>query len=327
MELVINTFGASIKRDKEAFVIANKDGQQRIPVDGVTSIVMGRGVLVTSDAVMLAVEHEIDMIFSDKAGSMVGRVWSPRYGSVSSIRKGQINFTFSHDALTWIKKVIARKIENQQALLLMFNSDDGSATQLTRKSIARMEDYRTKVLAVEGDVVADVAPSLRGWEGLASRIYFETLNTFLPRNLQFGKRSQRPAIDPFNAFLNYGYGMLYGKVEGALIKAGVDPYVGVMHRDDYNRPVLAYDIIERYRVWVDYVVTNLACQSVINEDYYSVHDDGSCWLEGLGRRVLIQSVNDYLDEVVEVSDDMQRSRATIIQMDAHKLANMFKQYV
>lgn len=73
---------------------------------------------------MLAIEHEIEVLFMDKSGMPIGRIWSPRYGSVSTIRKGQLNFTFSNDALQWIKEIIRRKIENQQALLLMMRTDN-----------------------------------------------------------------------------------------------------------------------------------------------------------------------------------------------------------
>ena len=128
-----------------------------------------------------------------------------------------------------------------------------------------------------------------------------------------------------NGMLNYGYGLLYGKIEGALIKAGIDPYVGVMHRDDYNRPVLVYDVIEIFRVWVDYVVISLLCQNVVSEEHYSVNPDGSYWLEPLGRRMLIQSVNDYLDEVVDDRGN-QRSRLTRISLYAQNLAQTFKKY-
>lgn len=38
MELVLNTFGTSLSRDNEAFVITHKDGRQRIPVVGIKSI-------------------------------------------------------------------------------------------------------------------------------------------------------------------------------------------------------------------------------------------------------------------------------------------------
>lgn len=325
MELVLNTFGISLSRDNEAFVITHKDGRQRIPVIGIKSIQISRGAQITSDAVMLAIENEIEIMFMDKSGVPVGRVWSPKYGSISTIRKGQLNFTFTKDALLWIKEIISQKIENQQALLLMMRTEDSATDNLRNKSISRLEDYRTKIAKLDGEIVSDVASQLRGWEGVSSKIYFETLNHFIPEEYRFAARSQHPAMDVVNALLNYGYGLLYGKIEGALIKAGIDPYVGIMHRDDYNRPVLVYDVIEIYRIWVDYVVYSLVAQRVITDDYYSVREDGSYWLEGLGRRVLIQSMNDYLEEVVN-QRGVSRSRATQIQLYAQSLAQMFKKY-
>lgn len=325
MELVLNTFGTSLSRDNEAFVITHKDGRQRIPVVGIKSIQISRGAQITSDAVMLAIENEIEILFMDKGGTPVGRVWSPKYGSISTIRKGQLNFTFTKDALVWIKEIISQKIENQQALLLMMRTEDSVVETLRNKSISRLEDYRTKIARLDGEIVSDVASQLRGWEGVSSKIYFETLNYFIPEEYRFAARSQHPAMDVVNALLNYGYGLLYGKIEGALIKAGIDPYVGIMHRDDYNRPVLVYDVIEIYRIWVDYVVYSLVAQRVITDDYYSVREDGSYWLEGLGRRVLIQSMNDYLEEVI-CQRGVSRSRATQIQLYVQSLAQMFKKY-
>jgi CRISPR-associated protein Cas1 len=148
---------------------------------------------------------------------------------------------------------------------------------------------------------------------------------FIPEEYRFENRSQHPALDITNAFLNYGYGILYGKIEGALIKAGIDPYVGILHRDDYNRPVLVYDVIELYRVWVDYVVYSLVAQRVVTDEYYSVREDGSYWLEGLGRRILIQSLNDYLEEVVTIKS-VSRSRLTQLQLYAQNLAQRFKHF-
>ena len=325
MELVLNTFGSTLSRDNEGFVISTQNGRQRIPVEGITAIQLSKGAQVTSDAILLAIEHEIAILFLDRAGKPAGRIWSPRYGSISTIRKGQVNFTFSHDALDWIKDVVRKKIENQQALLLMMPCEDPDLNQQREKAIRRLEDYRKKVGEVEGEIVQDVSPTLRGWEGVASKIYFEAMNLFLPEESRFEARSQHPAMDPVNALLNYGYGILYGKIEGALIKAGIDPYIGVMHRDDYNRPVLVYDVIEIFRVWVDYIVFNLVRQEVVTDEFYSVRQDGSCWLENLGRRIIIQSMNDYLEEVVQFRD-LARSRGTQLTLYAQDLAGIFKNF-
>ena len=323
MELIINTFGVSLNRDNEGFVINTRDGKQRIPAVGIDSIQISRGAQITSDAVMLAIEKEIEVMFMDKTGKPIGRIWSPRYGSISTIRKGQLNFTYSHNAVEWIKEVLLKKIENQLALMLLFNNENHPEVK-TEKNIARLEDYRTKIRKLDGEIVNDIAPMLRGWEGQASRIYFSTINTFLPEQYRFSVRSQHPALDITNAFLNYGYGILYGRIEGALIKAGVDPYIGILHRDDYNRPVLVYDIIEMYRIWIDYVVYTLLAQNVITEEFYSVREDGSYWLEALGRRVLIQSLNDYMDEVI-TQKGVTRSRLTMLSLYVQSLAQKFKE--
>ncbi len=73
---------------------------------------------------ILAVEHEIEVLFMDKSGMPIGRIWSPKYGSISTIRKGQLNFTFSKEALVWIKEVIRKKNRKSAALLLLMQSDD-----------------------------------------------------------------------------------------------------------------------------------------------------------------------------------------------------------
>ena len=325
MELILNTFGVSLNRDNEAFVITQKGERHRIPVDDIKSIQISRGAQITSDAVMLAIENEIEVLFMDRGGKPMGRVWSPRYGSISTIRKGQLNFTSSHAALEWIKEIIMQKMENQQALMLLLQPRETGLERERKRNIDRIEDYRNKVSKLEGEMVSDVAPTLRGWEGQASRIYFATIVKYLPEEFQFEQRSQHPAMDVANAFLNYGYGILYGKVEGALIKAGIDPYIGILHRDDYNRPVLVYDVIELYRIWVDYVVFTLLAQNGITDECYSIREDGSYWLEPLGRRILIQSLNDYLDETIS-KGGVVRSRLTHMNLYIQNLAQKLKRY-
>ena len=325
MELVLNTFGTSLNRENEGFVVSKDGERQRIPAEGITSILISRGAQITSDAVLLAIEKEIEVIFTSRDGEPMGRIWSPKYGSISSIRKGQINFSFSHDAVSWIKEVIRKKIENQQALIMLFSPGSDDLKKLVDKSVNRLEDYRKKIDNLDGDIISDVASQLRGWEGLSSKIYFETLNRFIPESLRFDQRTQHPALDPVNALLNYGYGLLYTKVEGALIKAGIDPYIGILHRDNYNRPVLVYDVIELYRIWIEFVVFTLAAQNAITDEYYSVKEDGSYWLEPLGRRVLLQSVNDYLEDIV-TTNGLPRRTNNQIDLYAQSLAQKFKKF-
>lgn len=326
MQIVLNNFGLSLGRDNEGFVITTQDGRQRIPVIGVTSILVAKGALISTDAMLLAIENEIEVIICDRKGEPQGRIWSPKYGSISTIRKGQLSFTYSQDAVNFIKEILEKKINNQQAIILSLSGleiNDVNALAVAKKAIDRLDEYKRKIIELEADRITDVASQLRGWEGVSAKIYFEAVNYFLPMQYRFDQRSQHPALDIANCLLNYGYGVLYGKIEGALIKSGIDPYIGILHRDEYNRPVLVYDIIELYRVWVEFVVFELLKQNIITEEFYSVGEDGSYWLEPLGRRILIQSLNDYLEEVVD-GESLRRSREMQITLFVQQLAQTFK---
>lgn len=323
MDLVLNTFGTSLQVENQLFLVVHSDGKQLIDPDKLRSIMISKGARISSDAALLAIEREIEVLFIDATGKPAGRIWSVKYGSLSTIRRHQLAFTESPASISWLKELIGEKLDNQVALLLSVSSASRDIREKQQKTISRIQEIREKVAAAEASRTADLLPSLRGWEGSASKLYFQALSLCLPENLQFSQRSQNPATDVFNMLLNYAYGILYGKVEGALIRAGVDPYIGVMHRDEYNRPVLVYDVIERFRVWADYVVFGLASQQVFTPDCYTVRDDGSYWLENNGKRILIQSFNDYLSEVIKIKG-VDRSRLIHIDFYAQSLARLFE---
>lgn len=283
---------------------------------------VSRGAKISSDAILLAIEHEIDVLFVDNLGTPKGRVWSVQYGSISDIRKKQVAFLYSSRCIPWVKSLISEKMNNQVALLLLFKEGCTTADQRRIEAVINsIEDHRSKIAKAEGEVISDVAPSIRGWEGAAGRRYFEAVNLLLPATFQFDGRSQSPPKDRFNSMLGYGYGILYGKIEGALIKAGIDPYVGVFHRDEYNRPALVFDIIEKFRIWVDYVMIKLAQQEALDEECFTERE-GAVLLEGLGKRIVVQSMYDYLAEIIEIAG-LPRSRATHIDLYAQSLAKEF----
>lgn len=331
MELYLNNYGTSLHVENGQFVIIHADGKQLVDASKVRLIQLSKGAKITSDAVMLAIEHEIDVLFTDTTGNPRGRVWSVKYGSISTIRRKQAEFIYTTQAVEWIKDILAQKIENQIALLYAVATKQAISDEWFKlhpefqKNINSLKDYRQKIRQLKADLISDAAPSLRGWEGIASKKYFETISGLLPERYRFEERSQHPARDAVNCLLNYGYGILYGKIEGALIKAGVDPYLGVFHRENYNRPVLVFDIIELFRHWIDYVVVDLCMQEAVSDDWFSATPDGIYWLEALGKRILIQSVNDYMYEIIEI-DGLQRSRQEHIQQYAYKLASMFENF-
>ncbi len=326
MHLVINSYGATLEKENNLFVITTSEGKQTFPPDVVKTISISKSARITSDAIILAIKNQVDVMFINDLGKPEGRIWSIQYGSISNIRKAQINFLYSPKAVQWVKKLIQDKINAQVALLLALQPEkesDFKNYNVFKYAINSIEDYKRKIELVEATNISDIAPSVRGWEGAASRKYFECIALLMPSAYQFEIRDRMPAKDPFNAMLNYSYGILYGKIEGALIKAGIDPYVGIFHRDDYNRPALVYDIIELYRAWMDYVVVQLTTSEAIPIEAFSKSaETGGILLLPLSKRILIQSVNDYLGEIINISGK-PLSRIAHIEANAFQLAKTF----
>jgi CRISPR-associated protein Cas1 len=178
MDIVLNTFGTCLTKDNDAFMVLHKDGKQRIPPRDVKTIFINRGVHISSDALLLAIENEIEVLLLEPNGKPAGRIWSNKYGSISTIRKGQLDFAKSKEALRWITGAIAAKIENQQALLYTFSASQPELNKTVEKTVLRLENYRKKVKDLQGEMVSDIAAQLRGWEGFCSKIYFEQMNVF-----------------------------------------------------------------------------------------------------------------------------------------------------
>ncbi|SDA64435.1 CRISPR associated protein Cas1 [Algoriphagus alkaliphilus] len=95
MHLVINSYGATLIRENGLFVIQTEEGKQSFPPDMVKSISISKAARITSDAIILAIHHQVDVLFVSDTGNPEGRVWSVKYGSISNIRRAQLNFLYS----------------------------------------------------------------------------------------------------------------------------------------------------------------------------------------------------------------------------------------
>src|SRR5207253_5967923 len=109
---------------------------------------------------------------------------------------------------------------------------------------AKLDKLGGVVEDARGVPLDELRGSLMGLEGVAGREYFAALSLALPERFRFQGRSRSPARDEFNCFLNYAYGVLYSLVERACLLSGLDPCIGLMHTDNYNKPSLVFDLIE-----------------------------------------------------------------------------------
>lgn len=290
-----------------------------VAVNEVKVIHLHAATKLSFEVIQTALEHNTDVLFVNRKGHPIGRVWGNSFGSISTIRKNQLSFSQGNAGVDWIRKVLKQKAENQGNVLELLSL---LSEVNVEASLQKISKYNEKFVNFKHEDLSETFATFRGFEGSCSKYYFEGIRQILPSKYHFERRSQHPALDMFNCLLNYGYGMLYAHCESALIRAGVDPAIGVMHRDEYNRPVLVYDFIEQFRHWIDYVVCHLCLQEVIFDEFFEV-DNKQYWLNTYGKRILIQSINEYLGELISL-EGLSRSRLNHLELEAQRLASMLK---
>ena len=128
-----------------------------------------------------------------------------------------------------------------------------------------------------------------------------------------------PARDEFNCMLNYGYGVLYSMMEKACIIAGLDPYIGFMHTDNYNKKSFVFDIIEPFRTHIEQTVINLFSKRQVKEEYFDEIKDGLT-LNKNGKAVLIQALNDTFEKPISYRGRNVKIK-NMIQLECHRIAN------
>lgn len=324
MQLIINTWGTYVHIKNGLFeVTVPTDGEKKkhhFASQKVTSILLSKGSAISTDAIILAVKNNIDILVFEYDGVPVGRFWHSKPGSTSRIRKQQLDASLNAIGVGWIKTWLATKLENQADFLKRLKNHRPANGDPIQEKIDGITVLKSKIEKQEGDKIDTIDGTLRGFEGTAGRIYFQILSSLLTEKYQFAGRSFRPATDQFNAFLNYAYGVLYSRVEKVLVIAGLDPYVGFMRRDDYNMKSMVFDFIEPYRIYADEAVFKLFSAKKVNDGHTDAITNGIS-LNAEGKTLLMQSLMKFLEEDKIRYKGRNQTRMNAMQMDAHQFAN------
>lgn len=115
-------------------------------------------------------------------------------------------------------------------------------------------------------------------------------------------------------------------MEKACILAGLDPFVGFLHTDNYNKKSLVYDLIEPFRILADRATVLLFTGRRVQKDYFEPVPGGLA-LNQTGRAFFITELNERLDKTIRypVQGKPGKTRnikqRDMIQHETHALAN------
>jgi CRISPR-associated protein Cas1 len=128
-----------------------------------------------------------------------------------------------------------------------------------------------------------------GLEGICARTYYQSLQHCFPPEWNFTGRNRQPPLDPINALLSWGYGVLLARVFSAVVMAGLDPYLGFFHANLPYRPNLVLDMMEEFRpLVVDWAVLQLVKAGLLTPEDFEPSPDGTgIWLGSLAKKLFL----------------------------------------
>jgi CRISPR-associated protein Cas1 len=315
---VINTYGSYLRKNGDCFLVKNEDKVFEISVKKVESIMITTSAFLSTDALKFAIENNIDVIFLDEFGDPYGRVWHSKLGSTVLIRRKQLEISATESGLDLAKTWIIKKIENQTEFLERLRRPREDKAEKLEESITGLKEIRQKIASLTG-TIDERRGTVMAFEGAAGRAYFDALSYIMPDRFKFDGRSRNPAKDEFNALLNYGYGVLYSLVEKACIIAGLDPFIGFLHTDNYNKKSLVFDLIEMFRIFAEEPVVYLFSGRKVKVEHFD-EIKGGFTLNKEGKALLIESINKTLDETMRYKG-RNIQKKNIIQFECHSIAN------
>ena len=202
-----------------------KELKGSVAVEDLGFLVLDHYQITLSHQLIIALQqHNVAIISCDESHLPLG-LMLPMSGHVehSERLKHQINLSEPLKKQLW-KQTVEAKIYQQKSLLSKF----GYVSE-------PMRTYMTNVKS--GDT--------SNMEGIAAQHYWKQL---------FENFTRERDGDAPNNYLNFGYSILRSMVARALVSSGLNPTIGIFHRNKYNAYCLADDIMEPYRPYVDELV-------------------------------------------------------------------------
>lgn len=224
--------------------VVRKGSKERtlVPPDVDCIVVASSRVSISSKAVRTVARRGIDLVFLDFDGTPVARLYPPLINKTVATRVSQYTLFQGDYGRRLAKEIVYTKIVNQVELVRYLAKN-------YREPILREVAYQIDSIATELKMLNPKVldrDMLMAFESRAAKIYWQTIASLLPEALGFRGRDCE-SRDPFNIALNYGYGILYGVCERALLFAGLDPYLGVLHTPKSGKPSLTLDFVEMFR--------------------------------------------------------------------------------
>jgi CRISP-associated protein Cas1 len=243
---VIGGFGAHIKSTKDNLIIHYKGSVTEIPIREMSHLLIIGGHNLHTSVISTLINHGICISFCESDGQPVGYIIPYDYNSFENLQ------ILQESVLPYSYAFLCAKASIESRLLAI-----GQYAEVTPQNIL----FTGELAIIKGysEELKNLVKieELRRIERLVHDMYYEIISRLLHPSYKFNRRS-RPYIDPVNAILSFGYGMLISACRKSLIGGHLNPSKGFLNQ---GSDALVKDLISGWkpemvdRVTIEYITT------------------------------------------------------------------------
>ncbi|MDD1702851.1 MAG: CRISPR-associated endonuclease Cas1 [Methanoregula sp.] len=317
----ITGYGKRIRNEKGLVVIdppvQEKENQEKLSIlpNDLSLVLIAGDHGISTSALRLLLNHGIELVLLDDRGSPVGFLFPCAKCAMIENAAWQSALP-EKNRLRVARAMVSQAVLNKMSLLesVWKNAQKGKCPATPELSGYAARAKKTAALS-----------DLLGVEGMATRRYYRALSEIIPKPFGFHGRTRHPPRDPVNSLMSYGYGILYGVIRTALVKAKLSPFYGVLHADYRKQEPLVYDFIEEFRQpVVDRTVLTMINHKQVDPSQFSVAADG-CRINPDLKREYARAVLARLDAECAYGGKKQPVSSVIDIQARHLAAALLKQ--
>jgi group II intron reverse transcriptase/maturase/CRISPR-associated endonuclease Cas1 len=256
---------------------------QKTPIIHLSGILLFGNHHLTTPLMKACLNAHIPVHLASRMGQYEGALWKNK--PIDNSYKGWLNqiahFDDPEKTLPLAQATVKSRINNLKYLLKRYTTNEPIAQHLERIKGLERKLHQTENLQ-----------SLLGYEGAATREYYQALTHIVPRWCEFDSRNRRPPKDPFNVLLSYGYTWLYAHTDAILTAQGFLTWKGYYHQPSAGHAALASDVIESYRHLIERVALTCVNNNILKIEDFRIENE-QLRLSSEGRKRYLRELENY----------------------------------
>jgi len=258
--LALNGDAIEIKKKREII--------ETIPLRRISEIMVMEKTVFSTALLARCSESKIPFTIALNTGYYITTVKpdSKKYYEVSSAHTNRYAQLSETEILCIAKEFAAGKIRNYIAMLIQRHEKQQDT------AVNELQFYIQRIYSAAN------MEQVRGFEAAASKKVYQILNDSIDDVFFHIHKRARKNPDAINSLLNFGYYMLFSRINATVRAVGLNPYLGFLHNPEDSYESLVCDIEELFRARIDRLIIRMINLKIITKDDF-VDTGKGCYLK------------------------------------------------